>query len=172
MKSGFSHESQCIRSVEWYTPPWVFNELGMTFNLDPCHPSKRLPWVPAERTIDRFENGLLQPWYGRVWLNPPYGKETGDWMRRLAAHGNGIALVFSRTDCAWFHESVCMADAALFLQGRIAFVDGRGTGNSGAGAGSVMAAWGAECVDALKKMAHRGWLIQDKQIKLAQTGLF
>lgn len=160
MSAGFTHESSRARSVEWYTPPWIFEELAIEFDLDPCHPVKKLPWIPVKNTFNRFDNGLLQSWNGRVWLNPPYGKETGQWMRRLAGHGNGIALVFSRTDTNWFHESIARADAVLFIEGRIDFVDGSNIGNPGSGAGSVMAAYGAACVEALERLSYKGWLIK------------
>lgn len=161
---GFWQTPGKVRSIEWYTPPWIFQALGLEFDLDPCHPAKRLPWVPARRTIDRLENGLLQPWHGRVWLNPPYGKETGQWCSRLAEHGNGIALVFSRTDCTWFHEAIAKADAILFLRGRIAFVDGSGTGNAGAGAGSLLAAYGKECTEALFRLSDRGFIFRRPEV--------
>lgn len=50
------------------------------------------------------EGGLESPWIDRVWLNPPYGRETGLWLRTLAAHGSGIALVFARTETEMFHQ--------------------------------------------------------------------
>jgi hypothetical protein len=74
-------------------------------------------------------------------------------------HRNGIALVFARTDCAWFHDSVAKADAILFLRGRIKFVDGLGvTGGSGAGSGSMLVAWGQDNVKALEAMRDIGHL--------------
>lgn len=77
-------------------------------------------------------------------------------------HKNGISLVFSRTDCAWFHESVAKADAILFLRGRIKFVDGLGvTGGSGAGCGSMLIAWGRENVAALEAMRDLGHLVHN-----------
>jgi hypothetical protein len=75
-------------------------------------------------------------------------------------HRNGMALIFARTDTKWFHESVIYADAILFLKGRIAFVDGLGkTGGGGAGAGSMLVAWGDDCRKALEQMATFGFLV-------------
>ena len=104
--SGFAHEPPASKNVEWYTPPWVFEALGerIDFDLDPCHPEgDRLPWIPAWDVYTRQDDGLAQPWWGRVWLNPPYGTETPRWLAKMAAHRDGIALVFARTDPAWFH---------------------------------------------------------------------
>ena len=77
-------------------------------------------------------------------------------------HRNGIALVFARTDCAWFHNYVIQADTILFVQRRIKFVDGLGkTSGNGAGAGSMLIAWGADAVAALKNMSKYGaiWIL-------------
>lgn len=158
---GFSHESAAALSVEWYTPPWIFQALGINFDLDPCHPGDRLPWVPVSLIYSLPLNGLLMPWSGKVWCNPPYGSETINWLAKMSAHGNGVALVFARTDCAWFHEHVTTADAVLFLKGRVRFVDGAGvSGGGGAGSGSMLIAWGAENVKALEGMSSYGFLIK------------
>lgn len=88
------------KSVEWYTQPWVFEELGLSFDLDPASPVDAETFVPARTRYTRLNDGLSRPWFGRVWPNPPYGPDTDFWMRRMIAHGNGVALVFSRTDAA------------------------------------------------------------------------
>jgi hypothetical protein len=95
---GVKREVSVHKSVEWYTPAWIFNELGMSFDLDPSSPHNMETAVPATTKYTIFDDGLTKPWFGRVWLNPPYGPETGAWMSRMADHGNGLALVFSRTD--------------------------------------------------------------------------
>lgn len=162
MKAGFSHEERNSQNVDWYTPPWVFQRLGLDFDLDPCQPPDGIKWIPAKQRYSIHDDGLMQPWSGRVWLNPPYGKHTPAWLERMHNHRNGIALVFARTDCAWFHESVAKSDAILFLRGRVKFVDGLGvTGGSGAGSGSMLVAWGRENVDALLAMRDLGHLVHN-----------
>jgi hypothetical protein len=113
-------------SHEWYTPPWVFERLGLEFDLDPASPPLGLDWVPAKNYYCKLEDGLAQPWYGRVWLNPPYGPNTKPWIEKMAEHGNGVALVFARTDVAWFHDNVPNATAICFLRKRLCFVSGEG----------------------------------------------
>jgi hypothetical protein len=119
---------------EWLTPPSLLLKLG-TFDLDPCAPIER-PWPTAKRHFTKLDNGLRKKWTGRVWLNPPYGSETGKWLGRLAEHGDGIAFVFARTETTMFFKHVWgVASAILFLQGRINFhhVSGRrSTRNCGA----------------------------------------
>ena len=130
------------------------------FRLDPCQPPEGVAWIPTKNRYNIHDDGLTSPWHGRVWLNPPYGKYTAAWLDRMHVHRNGVSLVFSRTDCAWFHESVAKADAILFLRGRVKFVDGLGkTGGSGAGSGSMLIAWGADNVAALEAMKDCGHLV-------------
>ena len=162
---GFSHEVRNSPNVDWYTPPWVFQRLGLDFDLDPCQPPDGIDWIPAKRRYSICDDGLTAAWDGRVWLSPPYGKHTSAWLKRMHNHRNGIALVFARTDCAWFHDSVAKADAILFLRGRVKFVDGLGvTGGSGAGSGSMLVAWGQDNVKALDAMRDLGHLVYNSAI--------
>jgi len=78
-------------SDDWYTPPWVFEGLGVTFDLDVCAPIGGLPWVPAQRSLSILDDGLLQEWTGRVWMNPPYS-EPLPWVNKFITHNNGICL--------------------------------------------------------------------------------
>ena len=152
-KVGFTHESQKAASVEWYTPPEIFETLGVEFDLDVCAPKGGLPWIPAKTSFSIEDEGLSQKWTGNVWCNPPYGKETTKWLDKMSNHSNGIALVFARTDCKWFHKYAATSDAINFLEGRIKFVDGNGkTGNRGAGCGSILIAWGDDNVKAISKV--------------------
>jgi hypothetical protein len=130
-------------SDEWLTPPKILEALG-PFDLDPCAPIRR-PWPMAARHYTLEDDGILKPWAGRVWLNPPYGIEAERWLRRLADHGDGIALIFARTETKAFFEQVWRrAEAVLFLRGRLTFytVDGTKARGNG-GAPSVLVAYGA-----------------------------
>ena len=149
------------KSVEWYTPYWIFRDLGIDFDLDPCSPHDTETHVPAAQKYTVFDDGLSKEWEGRVWLNPPYGKETPFWMRRMIDHGNGIALVFSRTDAKWCQESMAAADGILFFSGRIEFVPGKENAHkrSRSGAGSVFFSFGYESTMALKNLEKSGFFI-------------
>ena len=104
------HQSPVMGSDEWLTPPEILQCLG-AFDLDPCSPIKR-PWNTAIRHYTISDNGLMLPWEGRVWMNPPFGREAIKWMRRMVAHGDGIALIPARTETAMFYECVWgVADA-------------------------------------------------------------
>ena len=143
MRKGMgSHESARMGKDEWLTPPSLLSKLG-EFNLDPCAPIVR-PWDTAKYHYTVKDDGLNMPWKGRVWCNPPYGKHASAWLCRLAAHGNGLALIFARTETKFFFEQVWnKASAVLFLKGRLYFhhVDGTQAPAS-AGAPSVLVAYG------------------------------
>jgi hypothetical protein len=76
----------------------------------------------------------------------------------MIEHGNGIMLVFSRTDALWCQKAMELCTAMLFVSGRIQFVPGRENQhkNSRCGAGTVLFAFGESCAFALKKMSDRG----------------
>lgn len=155
------HQSAAMLKDEWLTPPSIVQALG-PFDLDPCAPSdERRPWNIAKQHYSIEINGLALPWHGRVWCNPPYGLEAARWLDRLAQHGNGIALIFARTETAMFFDHVWdRADAALFLRGRLHFhhVDGtRAAAN--AGAPSVLVAYGQNNVEALVNSGIAGRLV-------------
>lgn len=175
-----SHQETVGGSDVWLTPPGIFDALtrgaravreaqlkdaGVAhhlavemagerepfgFALDPCSIPGGVPWIPAARSISLPDDGLAAEWAGRVWLNPPYGKATVAWMRRLAAHGNGIALVFARTETRWWHETVGAAAAVCFIEGRLTFVDEQQRpGKFNGGAPSALVAYGEECAAAV-----------------------
>ena len=118
----------------WLTPPEILWSLG-EFDLDPCAAPSPRPWPTASHHIEWPRDGLAEPWKGRVWCNPPFGSQTAAWLRRMAEHGDGIALAFARTETRMFAEHVWpKASAVLFLAGRPHFhhPDGsRARGNSG-----------------------------------------
>lgn len=129
-----SHQSARMKNDEWLTPPEILRALG-DFDLDPCAPIKR-PWPTAAEHFTRQDDGLAKAWAGRVWLNPPFGREAVKWLRKLVNHGFGIALVPARTETAMFYECVWdVAHAVCFLKGRPHFhyINGeRAPANSGA----------------------------------------
>src|SRR5689334_16014213 len=100
-----AHTRRATTTDDRITPKWLVDRLGL-FDLDPCQ-SMTQPWPCARRGFTVRDDGLTLPWgSAEVWLNPPYGIETGKWLSRLAAHGNGMALVFARTETRMFFNSV------------------------------------------------------------------
>lgn len=152
-----NHQSARMLNDEWLTPPDILKALG-EFDLDPCAPVNR-PWNMAKNHYSAL--GLMRPWFGRVWCNPPYGLIAEKWLERLADHGNGIALIFARTETEMFFKQVWeRADALLFIRGRLYFyhVCGkRAAANSGAP--SVLIAYGKNNVLALQASGIKGKII-------------
>ena len=149
------------KSDDWLTPPEIIKALG-PFDLDPCA-SVDQPWRTAWEQRDVYDDGLALPWWGFVWLNPPFGPDAATWVRRLADHGDGIALVPARTETRWFVEQVWQrADAVLFLHGRPHFhrpVTGeRAPFNSGAPI--VLVGYGTKAVDRLRCSGLHGSIVE------------
>lgn len=127
-------------SDEWYTPPDIVKALG-SFDLDPCAPSRQ--FYTAKECYTKEDDGLSKPWFGRVWLNPPYNRKLIDpFIRRMAQHGNGIALIFNRMDIALWHDIIFPTASALFvIRGRLKFYRPDRTQGDAAGCGSVLVSW-------------------------------
>lgn len=115
-------------SEEWYTPPHIIERVVEFFDvidLDPCSNSNAAPNVPAKVVYTKEDDGLVQPWDGRVYMNPPYGDEIGQWVRRMVELYQlrrveaAIALLPARTDTAWFAE--LWRYPLCFIRGRLRF---------------------------------------------------
>jgi len=150
-----SHQSTRMLKDEWLTPPEIIKVLG-EFDLDPCAPVDR-PWDMAKKHYTYLDNGLLMPWEGRVWCNPPYGKHTAAWLERCAIHKNCIALTFARTETKMFFNYVWdRAVSVLFIKGRLHFYDVIGRQGDNAGAPSVLIAYDRENAEALRQSSIKG----------------
>lgn len=125
---------------EWLTPPYIVKALG-EFDLDPCSPIIR-PWPTAKHHFTVVDDGLKQKWQGRVWCNPPYGRETFKWMEKLADHKNGTALIFARTETKGFHDQIWKkAHSVFFFKGRLKFYKVDGTQGDSANAPSCLVSY-------------------------------
>jgi len=109
---------------EYYTPPEIFNGLNIVFDLDPCHPNAKT-YVPTKKYYTIKDDGLNKPWFGRVWMNPPFGGKNGyfKWVDRFIQHNNGIGLFTSLTSSEGFHKYIPQMDAILFPKGKTIFYE-------------------------------------------------
>lgn len=159
---------------DWLTPPEIIGALG-PFDVDPCA-SQHQPWRTAITQYTIIDDGLAREWIGRVWCNPPYGPHAEKFLKRCAEHGNGVALIFARTETRAFQEWCWRrADAMLFMAGRIKFrLPGGGVAGP-AGAPSVLVAYGQRNVDALKASRIAGYFVPlanaSQSERLRQTSL-
>lgn len=79
-------------SDEHYTPKSLFNELGITFDLDVAAPHGGGNAPALKHFCKCCINGLEADWNGNIWMNPPYSNPT-PWVIKFVAHGSGIALL-------------------------------------------------------------------------------
>lgn len=145
MSTGFTQFDKQAGEETWFTPKNILEPLG-EFDLDPCTQSKR----PFNIAVTHFEydkgdDGLQRSWQlgsplkTRCFVNPPYGTEKWKWMKKLALHGNGIALIFARTETKSFFPWVWdHASGICFLRKCISFIRKDGTVGGNAGAPSVL----------------------------------
>ena len=98
------------KSDEHYTPKWLFDHMGIEFDLDVAAPIGG-SHVPAHKYYTEKDDGLSQPWSGLVWMNPPFSKPS-PWVDKFIENNNGIALlVVSRSN--WFKQIWRKADAII-----------------------------------------------------------
>ena len=163
MTKGFVHEPgwSSNEDFEWYTPKYIFDGLNTQFDLDPCSPGKDKCLTPADTHYTLpMNDGLIDPWFGLVFCNPPYGRHISNWMNRCAAHNNSIALTFARTSTKWFQAIAPTLSGICFINKRLKFVSGKtGLEGDSAGADSVLLSWGDEALDVLIK-SNLGFVVK------------
>lgn len=146
----------------WLTPPSLIDSLGI-FDLDPCSPNN-LKWRTAKNfySLENGDDGLKLDWFGRVWLNPPYSNWV-PFLEKLKHHGNGIALLFARTETKGFFNHVWEdADSVLFLKSRVKFLKSDFTKGGSSTAPSVLIAYGKNNTKSLEGSGVEGKLIKLK----------
>ena len=107
----------------WETPQDLFDKLDRQygFTLDVCA-------TVENRKCDYFfskeQDGLSKVWTGRIWMNPPYGREIGKWVKKAyetAKRGHTVVcLLPARTNTAWWHD-YCLLGEITFIRGRLKF---------------------------------------------------
>lgn len=166
------------RTDEWGTPPSVWRPLARAvggFDLDPCSGAETSPIASAR--YDESDDGLAKPWFGKVWLNPPYS-DMDDWAKECVAETESgraetvVALVPSRTSADWWQDYIGKATALCFVDGRIEF-QGRNEGDdrkgsSGASFASTIAVFG-ECPSDLLDALDRQGMVFDRSERYERT---
>lgn len=115
-------------STEWGTPDWLFEALHAEFGftLDPCSTDSN---AKCKRHFTKRNDGLSQPWINEtVFMNPPYGRTIGHWMKKAYESTQTgctvVCLVPARTDARWWHDYAMRGEIRL-LRGRVRFHGGR-----------------------------------------------
>jgi phage N-6-adenine-methyltransferase len=111
------------KSNEWSTPPEFFKTLNreFQFSLDVCATRRN---AKCDYFFTRRQDGLSRHWTGTCWMNPPYGREIGHWMKKAYESAkNGVTvvcLVPARTDTSWWHNYAIKGEVR-FIRGRLKF---------------------------------------------------
>ena len=128
------------------TPRSLFEALTIRFDLDVAA-SVDGDFVPADRRFTVEDDGLIQPWSGRVWMNPPYSKPQ-PWVDKFIQHSHGIALLpISRSH--WQIRLWQEADGICLMDHLFSFHD-----HSSFPFQVHLAAFGEECVEALSRLGR------------------
>jgi len=145
-----SHQTSIGKTQLHITPRWIIEVLG-PFDLDPAAADPR-PWDCAAVNYTERDDGLRQPWFGRPFLNPPFDRYVVPlWIRKLARHGCGTALLHARTETDWFEPIWESATAILFMADRLSFYRPDGTRQpANSGAPPVLVAFGSDDAERLK----------------------
>lgn len=109
------------QSCEWGTPVELFQRLDQEFHfsLDVCATASN---AKCPRFFTRQDDGLSQPWVGRVWMNPPYGRGIDKWVAKAAScHKLCVCLLPVRSDTRWWHAYVMKAAEIRLLTRRLSF---------------------------------------------------
>jgi hypothetical protein len=144
-------------SDDWFTPAYIFDALGCTFDLDVAAPLGGAPHVPAARSLS--ERGLETPWlFDFVWMNAPFGGRNGlaPWLKKFVRHGNGIALTPDRTSAPWFQTAARAMTSILFLSPKVKFERPDGAVGKSPGSGTALLAIGSAGNEALCRARHLG----------------
>ena len=143
-------------SDEWYTPQYIFDALGVSFDLDVACPPEGPRYVPAERYFSH--SALEQEWTGLIWMNPPFGHQQAKrkWLRKFFDHGNGIALLPDRTSAPWWQEFSPLADVILFISPKVKFERPDGSIGEQPGTGTTLFASGRFSAAALERARGLG----------------
>ena len=125
-------------SNEWYTPSEYVEAARRvmgSIDLDPASCEQANSTVKAKTYYTKADDGLSRPWFGNVWMNPPYGKDRGLsnqmlWTRQLLTRyeqgdvDQAVFLVNSKTGESWFKP--LWEHAICFVSRRIRFISPRG----------------------------------------------
>jgi hypothetical protein len=87
----FPMPQQASTSDDYWTPKWIFDALGVEFDLDVACPPDGPAHTPAKAWYTQETDGLASPWFGTVWMNPPFSNNKL-WIEKFILHKNGIGL--------------------------------------------------------------------------------
>jgi hypothetical protein len=162
--SGSALLGSSVDGDTWLTPRYILGQLG-NCDLDPCAADAQLHWC-APLSFQKHDDGLRQPWHGRVFMNPPFS-DTATWLRKHANHGSGISLVPASVESVVWREVVWKcAKAVLLLHGRTRFCNPDGSSTQGRPLRSIaLIAWSEFDAGVLERSALAGVFVKDWNLR-------
>ena len=120
------------KTNEWETPQWFFDMLHaeFKFTLDPCATEKN---HKCKKYYTLIDNGLNHDWSNDiVFLNPPFGGNTGAWIKKALEESKKgaivVCLIVSSTDRSYWHDYIFpFASQIRFIRGRLSFGNAKST---------------------------------------------
>lgn len=112
------------KTPEWSTPQNFFDALDFEFGFktDVCATVEN---AKCENFYTKEQNGLSANWTGVCWMNPPYGRVIGDWIRKAyessLTGATVVCLIPARTDTRYFHDYCLPYGEIRFVKGRLKF---------------------------------------------------
>jgi len=151
---------------EWYTPADLIAAARAVLggiDLDPASCALANETVQATNYFDAKQNGLVQKWSGRVWLNPPYAQPlisqfSAAVVSKRAEYDAACVLVNNATDTDWLQNMLDACDAACFLRGRVRFIDKEGDPSGAPLQGQVVLYLGPRTNSFGEVFAALGWV--------------
>lgn len=148
----FGVEQTAVTKDDHYTPKWIFDARGLTFDIDVASPPGGIPWIPKLRYFTKADDGLAQPWEGRIWCNPPYSRP-GPWVDRMIEHGNGILLA-CLSKSAWMDRLWNDTCPIVLLHNKMVFEQPDQRTPAGISFPTFLAAWGDDNIAAIARIGR------------------
>lgn len=143
-----------LDSDDWYTPAWIFDGLGIEFDMDVAAPDGGAPNVPARRHLTVADDGLLAPWEGTVWCNPPYS-HPAPWCRKWASHfPAGCILIRSDLSTSGPLAAFAAAWCIYVPPKRLQFIAASGRPSGAVNFSTVLLGKGFEIEDAMYNLSQ------------------
>lgn len=149
-------------SDDFLTPPEIVEAMG-EFDLDPCSSHRQQRMLAKKRYCFPEDNGLMLPWSGSVFVNPPFS-ELQAWIDRFILHGDGVLLVPARVEVSWFWKLWHNCDGIFFTKGPVKYLCPEGK-SPPRFFGGAFCAMGNRNVPRLHLIPLKGVLVTSREIR-------
>jgi hypothetical protein len=148
-------------SDDFLTPPYIVKAMG-EFDLDPCSSGRQEESLAKRQYTFPHDNGLLLPWEGDVFCNPPFS-ELASWIDRFLLHGRGVMLVPARVEVGWFWKLWHNCSAIFLTKGPVRYICPEGK-SPPRFFGGAFCAMGERNAERLPNIPLKGVLIRSRLI--------